>query len=97
PNIKPPLLQSESDYYTILSQFFDWLMTQPGYTSERQNEILQPIKNILLAEDWDINGIKSPGDMTAEIWKGYGFTMGTLPRLREKISEFKQQRLLNRE
>ena len=33
--------------------------------------------------------------MTVEIWKEYSFLIGTLPRLQEKILEFKRLRALN--
>jgi hypothetical protein len=64
-------------------------MSQPGYDSEQQRQILEPIRDTLVDEDWDLDTLKSPDQMTMEIWKEYGFKLGTLPRLWQKISEFK--------
>ena len=85
-------IRSDTDHSEILSQFFVWLMAQPGYDSERQRQILEPIRDALVDDDWDLDTLKSPDQMTIEIWKEYGFKLGTLPRLRQKISEFKSQR-----
>jgi hypothetical protein len=85
-------IRSDTDHSEILSQFFVWLMAQPGYDSERQRQILESIRDTLVDEDWDLDTLKSPDQMTIEIWKEYGFKLGTLPRLRQKISEFKSQR-----
>jgi hypothetical protein len=85
-------IRSDTDHSEILSQFFVWLMSQPGYDSEQQRRILEPIRDTLVDEDWDLDTLKSPDQMTMEICKEYGFKLGTLPRLRQKISEFKSQR-----
>lgn len=82
-------IRSDTDHSEILSQFFVWLMAQPGYDTERQRQILE---DTLVEEDWDLDTLKSPDEMTMEIWKEYGFKLGTLPRLRQKIFEFKSQR-----
>lgn len=95
PNSSP--VRSETDHCEILSQFFNWLMAQPSHSSERQKSILQPIKHTLMADDWDINRIRSPKDITIELWKEYRFPVGTLPRIREKVAEFKRQRTAYRE
>jgi hypothetical protein len=92
PSIQSSPVQSETDHCEILSQFFNWLMAQPNHSFERQRQILEPIRQTLMEDDWDIDRIRSPKDMTIEIWKDYGFPIGTLPRIREKIREFKQQR-----
>ena len=42
-----------------------------------------------MADDWDIDKIKSLKDLMIELWKKYNFPIGTLPRLREKVAEFK--------
>jgi hypothetical protein len=46
-----------------------------------------------MEDDWDINRIRSLKDMTIELWKEYRFPVGTLPRIREKVVEFKRQRI----
>ena len=82
-------MRSEIDHCEILLEFFNWLIAQLNYSSERQKSILQPIKYTLMEDDWDINKIKSPKDIMIEIWKEYRFPIGTLPRIREKIAKFK--------
>jgi hypothetical protein len=64
-------------------------MAQPDYDNERQRQILEPIRDTLVDEDWDLDTLKSPAQMAMEIWKEYGCK---LPRLRQKTSEFKSQR-----
>jgi hypothetical protein len=51
------------------------------------------MKYTLMEDDWDINRIRSLKDMTIELWKEYRFPVGTLPRIREKVVEFKRQRI----
>ena len=72
-------------------------MAQPSHSSERQKQILQPIKHALIEGDWDIDRIRSSKDMAVEIWKDYGFPIGTLLRIREKVAEFKRQRAAHRD
>jgi len=50
-----------------------------------------------MADDWDIDRIRSPKDITIELWKEYGFPVSTLPRIKEKVAEFKRQRTAYRE
>jgi len=42
-----------------------------------------------MADNWDINRIRSLKDIIIELWKEYGFPVGMLPRIREKVAEFK--------
>ena len=99
--VEPPTrsspVRSETDHCEILSQFFDWLMAQPSHSNERQRQILESIRHTLVEEDWDIDKIRSSKDMTIEIWKDYGFPISTLPRIREKIGEFKRQKVVHYE
>ena len=44
-------------------------MAQPGYNSERQRQILEPIRDTLVEGDWDLHTLRSPDQMTMEIWK----------------------------
>ena len=64
-------------------------MAQLSHSSKRQKSILQPIKHTLIADNWDINRIRSLKDITIELWKEYRFPVSTLPRIREKVVEFK--------
>jgi len=43
-----------------------------------------------MEDDWDINRIRSPKDITIELWKEYRFLVSTLPRIKEKVVEFKR-------
>lgn len=88
-------VQSEPDPVELLSQFFEWLANQPDFSSERQRAILEPIKDKLVEEEWDIDSLKSqkPGEgMTSEQWENYSFKIGTLHRIRPLISKFKRLR-----
>lgn len=72
-------------------------MAQLNHSSECQKSILQPIKHTLIEDDWDIDKIRSPKDITIELWKEYGFPVGTLLRIREKVAKFKCERRAYRE
>ena len=50
---------------------------------------MELIRHTLVEDNWDINRIRSLKDITIEIWKDYNFPISTLPRIREKIGEFK--------
>ncbi|KAI9766235.1 MAG: hypothetical protein M1840_006649 [Geoglossum simile] len=87
PPYTPPIPSSpirlNSDLSEILSQFFDWLTVKPN----------APIKNKLLNEDWSLDALRDErrgGAMTYTIWESYGFKLGTLAKIRSRISEFKQ-------
>ena len=89
-------VRSETDPIELLGQFFDWLVNEPGFNSERQRKILKPIKIKLMEEQWSIESLKSQklGEgMTSEIWDSYDFRIGSLCRIRSKISDFKRVRL----
>jgi hypothetical protein len=88
-------VQSEPDPVELLSQFFEWLANQPEFSSERQRAILEPIKDKLVEEEWDIDSLKSqkPGEgMTSDQWENYDFKIGMLHRIRPLISKFKRLR-----
>jgi len=92
-NLSP--IRSETDPIELLSQFFEWLPTEPEFSSEKQRAILEPIKDKLVEQEWNIDRLKSqkPGEgMTLDLWEDYGFKTGTLVRIRSLISKFKQLR-----
>jgi len=61
--VKPPLnsspVRSETDPIELLGQFFDWLANQPGFNSEQQRTILEPIKEKLIEDQWNIDALKT--------------------------------------
>ena len=65
--VRHVLHTSDTDHSEILFRFFVWLMAQPGYNSERQRQILEPIRDTLVEEDWDLHTLRSPDQMTVEI------------------------------
>lgn len=94
--IHPPApsspIQSDSDPSELLAQFLDWFIL---HSSTHQKEALENIRSKLLDEDWNLETLRDErkgGAMTAAIWESYGFKLGTLAKIRSKISEFKQQR-----
>ena len=98
-NVKAPQnsspVQSKTDPVKLLSQFFKWLANQPKFNSKRQRAILEPIKDKLVEEEWNINLLKSQKlgkGITSEQWETYSFKIGTLYRIRPLISKFKQLR-----
>ena len=99
PNHSAPLNSSpictQKDPQDLLAEFFDWLMKQPGYNTEKKIELYTNIKNTLIEEEWEIDTLRERRDgkdMTEDRWIRYGFKIGTLAMIRTKISEFKLQR-----
>lgn len=93
PNSSP--IRTRSDPQDLLAEFFEWLMKQPGYNTERKIEHYTKIKNMLVDEEWELDTLRERKDgkgMTEDIWDRYGFKLGTLATVRSKISEFKVQR-----
>ena len=99
PNHSAPLnlspIRMQKDPQDLLTEFFDWLMKQPGYNTEKKIELYTNIKNTLIEEEWEIDALRERRDgkgMTEDRWIRYGFKIGTLAMIRTKISEFKLQR-----
>jgi hypothetical protein len=88
-------IRTEKDPQELLAEFFDWLTKQPGFTSERKIQLYARIKNTLAEEEWGLDNLREKRDgkgMTEEIWRRYGFKLGTLAEIRSRISDFKHQR-----
>lgn len=89
-------VRSETDPVELLGIFFDWLMEQPGFNTHQQREILEPIKQKLMEDMWNIDTLKvskKEGEgMTNAIWEAYDFKIGMLARIRSNISAFKLSR-----
>ena len=84
------------DLVKLLGQFFDWLADQQGFRSKQQRALLEPIKEKLMEDQWNIDTLKprKPDDgMTLDIWEAYGFKIGLLARIRSKVSDFKRSRM----
>lgn len=85
-------VHSVSDPADIMRQFFEWYIEHHG---GGQREALLEICDKLIDEDWSLDYIRSEskgGGMTATDWQGYGFKLGTLAKIRGRISEFKRWR-----
>ncbi|KAI9765482.1 MAG: hypothetical protein M1840_007308 [Geoglossum simile] len=91
PPVPSSPIRSSSDPNEVLTQFFDWLTAK---SNASQAELLESVKNKLLDEDWSLDALRDErrgGAMTSTIWESYGFKLGTLAKIRSRISEFKQQ------
>ncbi|KAI9759721.1 MAG: hypothetical protein M1840_003094, partial [Geoglossum simile] len=91
PPVPSSPIRSSSDPNEVLTQFFDWLTAK---SNASQAELLESVKNKLLDEDWSLDALRDDrrgGAMTSTIWESYGFKLGTLAKIRSRISEFKQQ------
>jgi hypothetical protein len=98
-NFEPPCNSSpvrlETDPIELLGQFFDWLVSQPGFNSKQQRVLLEPIKEKLMEDQWNIDSFKPrklDEGITIEIWETYGFKIGLLARIKSKVSDFKRSR-----
>ena len=98
-NFEPPYnsspVRSETDPIELLGQFFDWLVNQPGFNSEQQRALLEPVKEKLMEDQWNIDSFKprkQDEGITMEIWETYSFKIGLLARIKSKVSDFKRSR-----
>src|SRR5947207_5286516 len=58
-NVDPPYnSRSETDPVKLLGQFFDWLADQQGFRSKQQRALLEPIKEKLMEDQWNIDTLK---------------------------------------
>jgi len=83
-------IHSTTDSSEVLRQFFEWYIE---VHAPQQKEELLNICEYLVGEDWgidDIRAVHNGGSLLEATWQGYGFKLGTLAKLRGKISVFKQ-------
>jgi hypothetical protein len=82
-------LRTSKDPMEVLTEFFNFVRSRPGWKSERQIELLETIESRILEDGWDIDRLKR---IRKADWTSYGFGIGTLERIKDEISFFKRQR-----